>query len=267
MLYIDVGAVEQCEPDKGRLRVVCPDVAWVHYVLSGKGTYNGTVLGRGEGFAVYQNDRCEYAPDPEEPWKYVWIRLAGEDTEGLLARSDLPGTSGTFRFGYAERLESLATVLFAGAEGWTDSRGVREASAKLILSLHGDRGGAEGDGRSNVWVEQAKEYIALHYHRRIRVEEIARALHIDRKYLRNLFVRHTGMSTAAYLLDYRMTRAKTLLTAADVTVGEVAASVGYDDPLAFSKAFKKHVGLSPTAYRQRAIGVGGSPQTAVKKFF
>lgn len=245
MLCLDVGAMEQCAPDKGMLRPVCPDAAWIHYVLSGSGFCNGILLGRGEGFIFYRNERCEYAPNPSDPWKYVWIRLTGEDTEGLWERSGLPRQSGIFRFSYAERLTTLAQALPGAAEGGTLA--YREAAAKMILSLYD--GEACESGRGNPWVERAKSYIALHYHERLRIERLAEQLHIDRKYLRNLFVRYTGRSTSAYLRDYRMEKAKALLTAPDITVSEVAVSVGYDDPLAFSKAFRAHVGLSPTAFR------------------
>ncbi|MBP3448091.1 MAG: AraC family transcriptional regulator [Clostridia bacterium] len=35
-----------------------------------------------------------------------------------------------------------------------------------------------------------------------------------------------------------------------MSIGDVSHSVGYDDPLTFSKQFKKSVGVSPSAYRE-----------------
>ena len=81
-----------------------------------------------------------------------------------------------------------------------------------------------------------------------KIEDIAAALYIDRQYLRNLFSKYTGMSTKEYLDGYRMSRAKELLELRGVSISDVAASVGYLDPLAFSKAFKKHYGSSPGEY-------------------
>ena len=51
-----------------------------------------------------------------------------------------------------------------------------------------------------------------------------------------------------------MLEAARLLRFTDLTVGEVAARVGYDDPLYFSRAFKRRHEESPQAYRDRARG-------------
>ena len=121
----------------------------------------------------------------------------------------------------------------------------------MILSLHAPSSIQASPAWDERWVLLAKEYIASHYHKPLAVEEIADALHIDRMYLRNLFVKHTGMPTKRYLDRYRMERAAELLRIPDVAVGLVALSVGYRDPLAFSKAFRSHFGLSPLAYRKQ----------------
>ena len=52
-----------------------------------------------------------------------------------------------------------------------------------------------------------------------------------------------------------MLEAARLLRFTDLTVGEVAHRVGFDDPLYFSRAFKRHAGEPPMAYRDaRAAG-------------
>ena len=81
------------------------------------------------------------------------------------------------------------------------------------------------------------------------MEGIAAELGIDRKYLRNLFAEHMGMSTMDYLMKTRMDRAMELLTSSDASVSIIASSVGSKDVLCFSKAFKNFVGVSPTEYR------------------
>jgi AraC family transcriptional activator of pobA len=51
-----------------------------------------------------------------------------------------------------------------------------------------------------------------------------------------------------------MLEAMRLLRFGDLTVGEIAFRVGYGDPLYFSRAFKRHTGRSPQAYRERVRG-------------
>ena len=52
-----------------------------------------------------------------------------------------------------------------------------------------------------------------------------------------------------YLIKYRLEQAIKLLKEEEYTIQEVAALVGYSDPLYFSRIFKKHVGYSPSQVR------------------
>ena len=257
MLYASAGNIEQCSPDKNRIRVLCPSI-WIHYVVAGRGYYNGRMLQAGEAFIVYKNDLCEYYPDRNDPWAYVWIRLEGEDEENLLSRCNLPAESCVFPFDYKERLLALSRTVLGELMQESVSMAYREAAVKMLLSLNVKEEPAASYAGDARWVEKAKEYIALHYHKRITVEEIAAALYVDRQYLRNLFVKHTGIPTKVYLDRYRMARAAELLGLRLTSIGTVALSVGYPDQLAFSKAFKKQYGISPSEYARRGPG-GATP--------
>ena len=64
----------------------------------------------------------------------------------------------------------------------------------------------------------------------------------------------TGRGTKELVLDRGMSEAARLLRFTDQNVQQVAQRVGYDDPLYFSRAFKRHFGDSPMAYRAHARG-------------
>ncbi|WP_327170898.1 AraC family transcriptional regulator [Mycolicibacterium fortuitum] len=55
-----------------------------------------------------------------------------------------------------------------------------------------------------------------------------------------------------FLLDLRIDRAKTLLLTTQQTVAEIASSVGFSTPSHFATAFRRRVGVSPSAYRHRS---------------
>ncbi|KYG06824.1 hypothetical protein BE21_32595 [Sorangium cellulosum] len=79
------------------------------------------------------------------------------------------------------------------------------------------------------------------------------------------FTEQMGASPGKYLAEWRMYRAKVRLRSGAALVAEVAAEVGYSSEAAFSHAFKKLVGTSPSAYRDghredgRRAGQGDSP--------
>ena len=59
-----------------------------------------------------------------------------------------------------------------------------------------------------------------------------------------------GISPQEYLLSLKMEKACNLLTNLQLSIGDVARQVGYEDQLTFSKIFKKSKGVSPKLYRE-----------------
>lgn len=57
------------------------------------------------------------------------------------------------------------------------------------------------------------------------------------------------MTPMQHVLNLRITTAKTLLRTTTYSVSEVASIVGYDNPLYFSRLFKKQTGLPPSDFR------------------
>lgn len=70
----------------------------------------------------------------------------------------------------------------------------------------------------------------------------------SRDYFRKLFKQETGVTPLEYLTDLRIEHAKGLLSSSSLTVRQVAAMVGYNDPYYFSRIFKKATGKSPSQW-------------------
>ena len=91
------------------------------------------------------------------------------------------------------------------------------------------------------------------YHSDIRVPELARAENLSHSRYVELFRAQFGMSPMAYLIRLRMRAACSLLETTDMPISRIANMVSYDDPHFFSKIFKKHIGVSPSEYREKFI--------------
>lgn len=63
----------------------------------------------------------------------------------------------------------------------------------------------------------------------------------------------TGMTPMKYITDIRMNEAKKLLSESSLHVKEVAAVVGYDNPLYFSRIFRSTVGIPPSEYKKQFL--------------
>ena len=60
------------------------------------------------------------------------------------------------------------------------------------------------------------------------------------------------MTIPQYINKARIQQAKYLLRNTNLTVNEIAKSVGFEDPFYFSRAFKAYMGVSPKVYKEKA---------------
>ncbi|MER7581862.1 AraC family transcriptional regulator [Kitasatospora sp. NPDC097691] len=87
--------------------------------------------------------------------------------------------------------------------------------------------------------------------RRWTVAELASRVGMSRAAFAARFTAVVGEPPLTYLTDWRMTVAADLLRTTETTVAAVAHQVGYEDPFAFSVAFKRARGVTPSAWRRR----------------
>lgn len=83
------------------------------------------------------------------------------------------------------------------------------------------------------------------------LDDMAAQVHVSVRTLQRRFLAATGMTPVQYLQAARIERSKDLLESERLPVPEVAARVGYQDRVAFGRLFKKMVGMTPAAYRQK----------------
>lgn len=93
-------------------------------------------------------------------------------------------------------------------------------------------------------------YIHSSYHTDIRIPELAKMENISHSHYIVLFKKRYGLSPTAYIVNLRLNIACDFLKTTDMSVKQIASSVGYEDPHFFSKLFKRHVGVSPQQYRK-----------------
>jgi AraC-like DNA-binding protein len=84
------------------------------------------------------------------------------------------------------------------------------------------------------------------------VGELAAEVGMSRAAFAARFTGLVGTPPLTYLTDWRLTTAADLLRDTESTVAGVARSVGYADAFAFSVAFKRANGVSPSSWRQQA---------------
>jgi AraC-like DNA-binding protein len=101
------------------------------------------------------------------------------------------------------------------------------------------------------------------------VDDLAREAAVSRSSLDDRFRNVLGLSPIRYVNEWRMRVAQDLLATTEVTVASIARRVGYDSEEAFSRAFKRAHGQSPSLWRASrsagpAVRSGPPPVVAPK---
>lgn len=98
---------------------------------------------------------------------------------------------------------------------------------------------------------RVRDLIDRAYAEHLDVAALARSAHVSEAYFSRSFTAAFGESPHQYLLSRRMERAKALLRENELSVTEICLAVGFTSLGSFSAQFRRFVGISPTAYRDR----------------
>lgn len=90
------------------------------------------------------------------------------------------------------------------------------------------------------------------------VAHLARKLRLSPSRLRQLFAAELGTTPKSYIREVRLVRARTLLEHSVLSIKEIMAAVGFNDPSHFSKDYKRRFGTMPSKYREASYAEEGN---------
>ena len=232
-----------------------------HYVHSGEGILrSGDTeyrLQRGQGFFTFPHAIAYYKADVINPWTYSWIAFQGLQAESYLKRAHLSAARPVMDFDGNPWFETVFDQLLEARQSEKSGDLKYQSILYRFLSEVIDTTCKETEPRadgnfSELYVRKAIEYIEINFSHKVSIAELADYIGVDRKYLSALFKKKLNVSPQAFLLQFRMNKAGELMRNSGLTIADISRSVGYNDPLLFSKMFKKITGVSPKAYRNQA---------------
>ncbi|WP_066191469.1 MULTISPECIES: AraC family transcriptional regulator [Gracilibacillus] len=100
-------------------------------------------------------------------------------------------------------------------------------------------------------IHQVLSYIHENYDYEIRVQDLARIVHLHPNYLHRIFKQSLHVTINEYITNLRLDKAKMLLSKTDIPVTEIASYVGINTSQYFSNMFKTVTQMTPSQYRQR----------------
>jgi two-component system, response regulator YesN len=99
-------------------------------------------------------------------------------------------------------------------------------------------------------VSAAMDYVRAHYQEKLKLQDIAKYLHVNSAYLGQRIKKYYGVSFNEFLHEYRIEEAKKLLRRTDMCISDISGRVGYSDADLFAAKFKALNGISPSVYKK-----------------
>ena len=232
----------------------------IHYILKGKGTFHVGdkiySLHQGQGFLICPDVVTYYGADKKDPWHYIWVGFNGLKAETYLAQAHLNQENPIFDAGNNNYLTQCFRDMIA-TRHQQRAREIRllghlHLFFSHLIDLRKDIPCVKNmQNRKEEYIRKAIEYIAKNYSRKITINELARYIRLDRSYLCCLFKEFLHQSPQTFLIHYRLNKACKLMEDTALSIGDIARSIGYEDPLLFSKIFKKYKQVTPSEYIQQ----------------
>ena len=235
------------------------DYFLVHYVVSGRGYYYGRgkkySLDAGDSFFILPGELVQYTADSEEPWHYRWIGFRGTEALRMLSAcgvsADNPIVFQNTNKYIAALYHRMMCVLEEGNvnSDLLSSGLLRVLIAKYTINLHKmPDSKLHTSSEIDKKIEQAISILTIQYYQPLSIDLMAHQLGYHRTYFSKMFKATTGLSPMHFLMKIRMEQAKLLLKES-LTIEQIASSVGFNDPLYFSRKFKQWFGCPPSEFR------------------
>lgn len=247
---------EECSQKQSYGPVICHYYI-LHFVLHGQGHfYNDKthyVINQNQYFLITPGTLVFYRAETKNPWTYTWICFNGTAVPDMLRRCHISQDSPVQPYSNPDDIRRLITEMMKYPEKTPANEcyiqsGLYAIFAKLCEASKATYNALEFN--DNFYVSQATNYILSNSDRDISVAYIADYLHISRSYLFTLFKKHLNTSPQRFLAMARIRNACELLSNTDLPIARIAGSCGYQNPFAFSRAFKKEIGTTPSEYRK-----------------
>lgn len=227
----------------------------IHLVTAGRGVYQTGgakfPLEAGDLFLARPNQLILYSADKEAPWEYHWVGFNGACATKLVQQLPFTETSPIHHCrNTAAALEALNNIyLSRGPDPASEARMVGHLYL-FIASLMKEASELEprSANSSSQYVLNAIKYIQFNFSHDISIDDIARAVGVSRSHLYRVFMGNVGQSPIDYLTSYRISEACYLLKNSQLSIAEIAVSVGFFDQFYFSRVFKKAKGVPPSKY-------------------
>ena len=201
---------------------------------------------------------------PKEPQKYeyygedqtevYWVHFTGSNVTNILRSYGLTKDKKIFYCGsgleYQNHFRSMIQELQMCKDDYSEMLEIHLRQIFIKLHRYFNTVSKVNNSQIAAEIDKATLYFTEHYNRNICIEEYAKKHHMSTSWFIRNFKQYTGITPMQYILSIRIYNAEILLQNEHYNITEISNIIGYDNPLYFSRIFKKTKGISPSEYRK-----------------
>lgn len=226
------------------------------YIVSGQGhfTLNGSEKALQEGnIVIYPPDEPQlyrfYTPESPE---FYWLHFSGSLADKYVAAFKAYGNyffQINYRDEYIKLFENIISELQVKRKHYHE---ISNSYAEELLCLISRNYEEENNGisMSNLELKKVIELMNKKFNEPFSIGDYAKECSMSTCWFIKSFKVHTGMTPQQFIIQLRIRKAKELLANSNYNVSQISFMVGYDNPLYFSRIFKKVVGKSPKEFKK-----------------
>lgn len=189
-----------------------------------------------------------------DPWSIYWVHFSGPQSQNLFEKFSPTYAIASKAVSFEERRINLFENLMDVLEDGYSKENIDYVNISLwqllgsfiFSNYYVEIGKDKMDGDI---INESIKYMKDHINEPLKVDTISGHFNYSNSHFFSLFKKKTGFSPIHYFNHLKIQKACQYLSFTDMSIKEISFDLGYDDPLYFSRLFKKTMNISPLQYR------------------
>lgn len=235
------------------------------FLTNGQGMYTDAnhkpcPVSAGDAFILFPDIAHRYGPARSGRWDEFYIRFHGRVFDVWREAGVLTPKQPLFRLGqitpWLNRLTNVVDVPIAGA---SERQIVMVSRLQSVLADIMTSHSIPLESGTQVWLTEACQWLECELAEEMDCHWVAQKVGLSYDRFRKKFAKEIGMTPHQYRSAQRLRAAQKMLMETDMSLKEIAASVGFYDEFAFSNRFKNVMGVSPRTFRRQKLNDNSAP--------
>jgi AraC-like DNA-binding protein len=205
-------------------------------------------------FIIPKKTRHEYKADDANPWSIYWFHFNGSFGKEIYNRYTKTDANNHKNIPFSKSIIDQFDKIF---DLFNNNYLLNHIEYANLLSLnfissfvYYDLQSISNTPQSDNLIDSVKNFLLNNTDKNFTLDEIASKFNYSKSYLHSKFKIKTGYSVLVFFKLKKVQKACELLSYTDLSIKEISYKTGFDDPLYFSRIFKKYMGKSPRNYKK-----------------